>query len=141
MAKTIKLKPKTGDVVRYGKEDQNLKCDLSDEQLRQIGDDVARLVQERNTLENDKKAIVSDFKAKIDAADASIAANSNKIRNKYEYRRVLCKQEFNFTTCRVKVIRTDTNAIVEDRPMTYAEKDSITLFDGKDDDHSDPATE
>jgi len=106
-----------------------LRCMLSEDELRAVGDEVARLVQEKDKLEADKKALMSSFKAKIDAADAAISEQSNKIRNKYEYRTVECEVIQDFKSLRVRVIRKDTQDILEERLMNAAELESKTLFD------------
>lgn len=124
---TVQEKP---DVIRTSKDTRNLKCRLTEEEVAAAAEEVARLVQERDQLESDKKAYVSSFKSKIDAANASITEQSNLIRNKYAYRTVPCRAELNYTQTRVKVTRTDTNEVIEDRLMNYAEKDSQTIFDG-----------
>jgi hypothetical protein len=72
---------------------------------------------------------MSSFKAKIDAADAAISEQSNKIRNKYEYRTVECEVIQDFKSLRVRVIRKDTQDILEERLMNAAELESKTLFD------------
>jgi hypothetical protein len=126
MPKKVK---ETKEVIRVSTDTRNLKCLLTDDELKVSSEEVARLVQEKNCLEADKKSYASSFKAKIDSTNAAILEQTNKIRNKYEYRNIPCRIELNFTTCRIKVIRMDTHEVIEDRLMTYSEKDSRTVFD------------
>lgn len=124
-------KKKVQDKIRETEISENLKCMLTEDELKQASETTARLIQEKTQLEKDKKSTMASFKAKIEAADAGIIDFSNKIRDKYEYRYVDCLKHQNFTTGTIKVIRTDTQAIFEDRKMTVREKQEENLFDSK----------
>ena len=102
---------------------------LTEEEIKQAGETTARLIQTKASLEKDKKSVVASFKAKIEAADAGIIDQSNKVRDKYEYRDVTCVEEHDFDNGTIVVLRTDTDRIVESKKMTLAEKNCEELFD------------
>lgn len=124
-------KKKVEDKIRETEVSENLKCMLTDEELKLASETTARIVQDKVRLEKDKKSIMASFKAKIDAADAAIIDQSNKVRDKYEYRDIDCILHQNFTTGMTKTIRSDTNKTFDDRKMTVREKQEENLFDSK----------
>ncbi len=126
MAKTQKK-----DKIKETEITENLKCMLTDDEVKQVGETMARLIQTKAGLEKDKKSAMASFKAKIDAADAQIIDNSNKVCDKYEYRDVDCVQCMNFTVHTIWTVRSDTGEKIEDRKMTVQEKLEQKLWDGK----------
>lgn len=125
MAKTKK------DKIRETEITENLKCMLTDDEIKQAGETMARLIQVKAGLEKDKKSVMASFKAKLDAADAQIIDNSNKVRDKYEYRDVDCVQYMNFTKHTIKVTRMDIGAVIDERKMTVKEKLDENLWDSE----------
>ncbi len=123
MAKKPKNRVKTKEVT------ENLKCMLTEEEIRQAGETTARLIQTKASLEKDKKSVVASFKAKIEAAEAGIIDQSNKVRDKYEYRDILCVERHDFINGTIVVHRTDIDKIIESKKMTLAEKNREELFD------------
>lgn len=87
MAKTAKKKKSR---ISTEEVNESLKCMLTDEEVKQAGENSARMVQEKAVQEADKKSAMAGFTARINAADAGIVAESNKVRDKYEYRQVPC---------------------------------------------------
>ena len=124
-------KKKNADKIRETELTENLKCMLTEEEIKQSGEAMARLIQDKARLEDDRKSAMASFTAKIAAADASIIDHSNKVRDKYEYRDIDCIKRQNFTTGTLKMIRSDTKAIYEDRKMNVREKQEENLFDSK----------
>ena len=119
------------DKIRETEVTENLKCDLTDDEVSQAAETLARLIQSTVGLEKDKKSAMASFKAKIDAAQAGIIDQSNKVRDKYEYRDVDCVRHMNFTTHVTKTTRNDTGDVFDDRKMSVAEKLDQNLFDSK----------
>ncbi len=119
------------DKIRETEITENLKCVLTEDEVKQSAETLARLIQSKTSLEKDKKSAMASFKAKIDATEAGIIDQSNKVRDKYEYRDVDCVQHMNFTAHTIKTTRSDTNEVFDDRKMTVAEKLDENLFDSK----------
>ena len=119
------------DKIRETEITENLKCMLTEDEVKQAGEAMAKFVQDTARLEGDLKSIKASFKAKIEAAAAGIIDNSNKVRDKYEYRDVDCMQSMNFTVHTIKVTRADTKIVIENRKMTNKEKMDEKLWDAK----------
>ena len=106
----------------------HLKCKLSVEEVAEASENTARLVQEKAVQEADKKSAMAGFKARIDAAEAGIVSESNKVRDKYEYRDVECTVTRDYEKKTIKKVRSDTEETIEDRKMTLGEKNSESLL-------------
>ena len=117
--------------IRTTEVTENLKCMLTEAELKQAGEEMAKLFQDKAQLEKDKASAMASFKAKIDAAEASLVDNANQVRDKYVYRDVDCVKTMNFTDHTIKVTRSDTKATYINRTMTVAEKHEERLFDSK----------
>lgn len=97
---------------------QRLRYNFSKDEIFEKGKTMAHLSSELSDLEEEKKAVASDFKAKIEAKKASISLMGNHINNGYEYREVECEVTMNDPTPGMKtVVRKDTNEVVETIPM------------------------
>ena len=111
--------------VRSEIEERYLECDLTEEELLVYGRENANQIQQRSSLESEKKAYNSKIKSEIDAAMESIEKLSNKISTKKEYRHVDCRVIENYDDFTIRVIRLDTEETILDRPMTKAEKAKV----------------
>ena len=125
MAKTKK------DKIRETEITENLKCMLTEDEVKAEGETLARLIQDKAGLENDLKSVKASFKAKVEAAEAGIISASNKVRDKYEYRNVDCIKHQNFSKGTLKMVRGDTKETYENRKMSVQEKQEENLFDSK----------
>lgn len=123
--------PKKKDKVRETEVTENLKCVLTEDEVKSEGEHLARLIQDKAGLENDLKSVKASFKAKIEAAEAGIISASNKVRDKYEYRNVDCIKHQNFSTGMMHMVRTDTDEMFDDHKMSVREKQDEDLFDAK----------
>lgn len=100
-----------------------LRCQLTDDEKIQAGKELAEATNELEAIEDDKKQIVSDFKAKSTAAEARVAVLSNKLRSGYEFRSVECSVTFNTPEEGQKqTVRLDTKEVIATAPMTDEEK-------------------
>jgi hypothetical protein len=116
MSKNKKPKP----VVK--KEKRFLRCRFTPEELLEVGKTLADATNALVGLEEDKKRVMSDFKAKLDAKNADITIASNKISTGYENRSVECDLVMNTPTEGKKtVIRTDTKEKVGVEEMSEQE--------------------
>mgnify|MGYP000324291924 CR=1 FL=1 len=71
-------------------ETTQLEHHFSDPELLDLSKKNASAVHERNALEEQKKQIVNEFKAKLDHQESLVNLTSQKISNGYEYRDYKC---------------------------------------------------
>lgn len=71
-------------------ETTQLEHHFSDAELLDLSKKNASAVHERNALEEQKKQIVNEFKAKLDHQESLVNLTSQKISNGYEYRDYKC---------------------------------------------------
>lgn len=101
---------------------KNLKVALTKDEVLSAAESLARTLDELNSLEDDKKSLTDSFKAKITEAEARATQFKAKVRDKYEWRPVDCEETRDPTEGTVVVVRLDTNETIEDRKMTYDER-------------------
>lgn len=103
MAKTAK--PRTDDdrpkktqipPVTRSKELRNIRYAFTEAELQDKSKQLATACTEKQHIEDEKKSVNSDFKAKIDAKTSSINLLSNHISNGFEMRNVECEVEKDF---------------------------------------------
>ena len=130
MAKKIDfIQKKTEDSIKTTHETRLLKCELTPEEVSAAADAMARTLDDKEAIEDEFKTVKADFKAQIEAKEAEAKVLRNLVRNKYAHRQTPCTMVLNYTTQTVVVTRDDTEAIVVDRPMVYAEKQMDLGFD------------
>jgi hypothetical protein len=95
----------------------NVKHVFSEDELRVISKDLARYTSEVNQLEDEKKSIVSQLKAKIDAAKAEINLHASYISNGYKYKYVLCNIEKDFSKGIAAYISTEDKKVLHTRKL------------------------
>lgn len=91
------------------KENLRLKHVLSNEELHTMGAQLAGKTQRLAELENEKKAVMSEYKAQTDLLKSELALVSMKINNGYEMRNVACEVTYHSPNSGDKTVtRTDT---------------------------------
>jgi hypothetical protein len=98
-----------------------LKCILTEVEIKDAGAQLARRYSEISDLEDAKKSVMSDFKAKIDSATADASGLARKIQNGYEFRNIDCEEIWDYEDKVVEVVRTDTGEAIRTRPMKQEE--------------------
>ncbi len=106
------------DAIQIRTERQFLQCKLTPEEQEQAAQDLARLLDDLQGLEEQLTSIKTDFKGKIEQCEANINVKKRLVRDKRELRPVDCEVQSNFTQCTVRVTRKDTGEVIEDRKMT-----------------------
>lgn len=120
---------KKNEKTKVYKETRSLKCELTEKELLQAGEDLAKAIDETQMLEEQKKSAVDDFKARVAAKEAEITIKQRLVRNKNEFRPTECEVTLNYTTLKAKVIRADTKEVVQERDLSYEEKQMKIDFD------------
>ena len=64
---------------------------FTDDEKREIAIEMARKVSELQVAEDNKKAIMSEFKSKIDGIQANVNLSATKLNNGYEMRTIKCE--------------------------------------------------
>ena len=99
-----------------------LKCEFSQDEILRKGIELARLNLDKTRIDNEKKAVVSEYKAKLDGKDAEIAVIGNQISNGFEHRNVECQIDWHSpTTGKKTTTRLDTNEVIRIESMTAEE--------------------
>lgn len=101
---------------------ENLKVDLTPEEILAASREMARAVDELHDLEQQRKAAVETYKARIAQATAQVQVNSVLVRNGYEFRKVEVRCTLDYDRTWVTSVRLDTGEVVESRAMTPDEK-------------------
>jgi septin family protein len=91
------------------KTEELLECELTNEEYHERSDLLAKKNQERQRLESEKKAVTSEFSAKVNAAVAEINKLSLTISTRRESRNVKIEIKYNNPIVGQKTfIRADT---------------------------------
>jgi hypothetical protein len=117
-------------------EKRTLRYDFTAVEVHDLSMALAGKNKEIVTLKKQKSSVVSEYTAKINAAEASCNDLSNKVADGYEHRDVDCEVIFNQPDNGKKtIIRKDSNTLVGVEAMTQQDWNKIneenTLF-GKD---------
>ena len=123
-----KKEENTEETIKVFKHTRTLKCNLTDAELLEKAAALTRTIDEQISLENEKKAIVASFKAKIDQATAAVADLNNIVRNKCDYRAVDCEETRDAAKGTVVVVRLDTSELIVERKMTQDERQGSLGF-------------
>lgn len=116
----------TGQVIetrpRTAKCKEFLPYHFREDEMLDKGKEMARISSEVTALQNEKKAVMADFKAKIDKKNAEIGLLGEHINNGYEHRYIDCTMTYNTPNTGMKTItRNDTGEIVRKLTMTADE--------------------
>jgi len=107
--------------------ERELRCALTEHEKADRLDKVARLRAERDRFEADKKETIAGFKAALERVETAIADIVDEARNGAK-RMVDCREEANDAGT-VRVVRLDTGDILDERPMTAAERQGALDLD------------
>ncbi len=105
------------------------KVQLTEKEIRDASEKLAKLTDDIEGKEADKKSVASQYKADIDRLTSDARSEAALVRNKYDYRQVECREEFDNDHRTVSIVRTDTGETVRTRAMTSAEKQSDLPLD------------
>ena len=111
----IKKETKMTEETKF--ESQFLKYVFDDDEKKEIAAEMAQNVGELNQAEDDKKAIMSDLKSKIDGLGAMINSAATKLTNGYEMRNIKCKVVPNYTKRVWEYTRADNGELAKEKPM------------------------
>lgn len=107
---------------------RELPVQLEEEQIAELGRQVAKRVRERADLQEEKKQQNADINARLKDVSEIIRKTSEQIATGTAIREVECTVDKNIDTKMVTVTRDDTGEVIEHRPMTTEELQQ-ELFD------------
>ncbi len=119
------------------KETRLLQVPLTQEEQLAAGKKLAEAVRTLTNVQAQAKSAASQFKAKIDEQQAKINGLQCLISDGYELRTVPCLNVMDYTDVVVRVTRTDTGEVIEERKLTEDERQSTMPFDDEKDDGTD----
>lgn len=108
--------------VKTDKLNKMLKCMLTDEQVKQSAEEMARAYDDLKAMEEEEKSVKEQFKSRRSEIETRIGFNQRRVRDKYEHRQVECERKTDYKMDEVTTLRIDTNEIIERRPLTPEEK-------------------
>jgi hypothetical protein len=129
--KETKTEPKASD-IRIELTQEQLKCDLTLEELEKIADRSAHVTGEIENKRGAMKSAQSSMASEIKLLESNLSSLATKRRDKCEYRMVECQEVFDYRNNEVRVVRLDTSEKVRSRPMTGSEREmELRLADGQ----------
>lgn len=100
---------------------ERLRCKLTDTEIRERGEQLAKQRKEIAEVEAAKKSAAENFKSQLIALIMAADDVTEEINTKSEVRDVEVTEEKNFTTKQAYTIRLDTGETVRTRPLTAQE--------------------
>lgn len=107
---------------------RTLECKLHPIEVMQKSERLAEMEGEINRLEKEAASVAKRYRGRLEDLRIERANLSEAIMNKAEMRPVECREVADRYRSEVIMLRNDTNAEVQRRPMTYEEKQD-SLFD------------
>jgi hypothetical protein len=95
---------------------------LTDDELKQKGDILVCRIQERDDVEQARKAAADGFKEHLKEIGGDISSLARQVRTRQEERVVTCMWERDDSRYAMILVRQDTGELVETRPMTDEER-------------------
>lgn len=112
---------------------------LSTEELEQISQETAELVQKLELLEEEKKTVAADYKSQIDTVKSKMLRLARQTRTGIDNRYMNCYVEFNTITRKKQYFWEVDHRLVREEPMTpqeIAEHRQLKLSYGDEDNFS-----
>ena len=109
--------------------DRHLERDMTDEERLKVGHDMAEALEESERLEAQKKAYDADLKGQISRLQERAATLAKALRKGKREGNVQVTIVKNWHNGSITVTREDTGEVIEDRAMTFEERQR-TLLNG-----------
>lgn len=118
---------------------RNLKCILSEDEIREAGAQMANAFKLLKADQDNLKSAQAEFKALIASHEGQVNLFANRIQSGFEYRDVQChEEEFALT---IQTIRDDTGEVIDTRDMTREEQQRKFDFEHEGGSGPEPAEE
>lgn len=106
-----------------------LPFDLTDDEIRERGQEQAKLLAEKADVEVERKEKAKAFKDAIEELDEKIGRLVGVIQTGRELRPVSCEWVPDNARALMNLVRLDFGTVVQSRPMTEAEKQRAMFAD------------
>ncbi|WP_421901276.1 hypothetical protein [Maridesulfovibrio sp.] len=103
--------------IKESKYMDHLQYRFTEEELHEKAQIMAEKSTLKAELEDQKKAVMSDFKAQIDKCEADLNLAAKHYRDGWMMSNVECIKRLNYKTGMVEFIRTDTGEMYKSRQM------------------------
>jgi hypothetical protein len=113
------------------KESLNLQYKFSAGELQNLGKELAEAQITLRQIEDDKKRVLDDWKARESSKSAEINNLSNKVSSGYEYRDIPCEVTINEPVNKKTARRLDTGEVVWVRELTDLDKQRTFEFENE----------
>jgi hypothetical protein len=127
-AEKLAKKKKTPTIVK-SKTEKLLRVELTEAELLDAGQKMADAQQTTVSLNAELQSFKEQMKGKLAEAEGAAVRYGALVRQKYEHRPVECELQKNYKLKKARLIRLDTNQIVEERPMTQDELATLPMGD------------
>lgn len=101
---------------------KNLRHDLTPEEWERYAMRHAEIAEDMRALDDQKKQMTSELKAREKALEAELAVIGNKVRERCEYRSTPCREEARFSAGVAVTVRLDTGEDIGSRPLLDSER-------------------
>lgn len=108
---------------------KHLACKLSNDELLEVGRELARKENEKLALDDEKKKATAEFSSREKSIKADIGVFTHKVTTGEEHKDVECKYVINWSDRSRQLIRLDTKEVV--RTETVSESECQTRLDLK----------
>ena len=112
---------KRRSIMKTEKVTEYLKYEFTEAEKKDLAGDLAQKVAALQRAEDEKKAIMSDFKSQIDGVQAHINNLATKFNNGYEMRQIECEVIPNIDHKVWETYRCDTGERVKTKAMTQTD--------------------
>ncbi|RJO61081.1 MAG: hypothetical protein C4542_07285 [Dehalococcoidia bacterium] len=114
-------------------ETRELKCVLTDEEMKNYSMALARKQQDLAQAELEKKAAASYHKERMERLTSEINTVSRNVVNGYEFRQVECYWDYLWNDGVKRLYRTDTGEMVDSKPINEYERQQHLKLEEKED--------
>lgn len=98
-----------------------LPVELTDEEMLGKAKEMSKLCEDRTFVEREKAIQTKDFAEKIKNISGEISKLVTIVSSGFESREVECTRVFDYKNKEVRALRTDTDEIIEKRPLRVDE--------------------
>lgn len=92
-----------------------VKYTFTKDERADIADEMAEAVSEAERLKDELKSVQADYKARIQVQEATARANSQRLKNGYEYREMDCPVEYSARTRTATLYHPETGEVIRTR--------------------------
>lgn len=111
---------------------RELPVQLSEEELKIKGEELAKMIESHTATETEKKRVVKDYSDRLKESSEQIRKTARIVQTGKEDREVLIKHEYLPSKNLCRIYREDTGDLVESRSMT-AKEYQLEFFDDEED--------